>query len=197
MKCSVFSRSHFVQLERRTWKTGEEVAEEKPRSACLEREATLFLRFGCFQCPGKSAGGFDTTCADPQSGSWFGRMAEQSPTAGFELKDLIEISGQHMPINFPSRKNSFTTDIDDVPTLRLTETIEAGQLTSPLFTEEREVSANPFGVAPLREFEVLMYGRQHGQTINDTGKGKEIKHTQKTTGRTAKAQNEDTLGSHV
>ena len=47
-----------------------------------------------------------------------------------------------------------------LPSLRLTETFEAGQLTSPLFTQEQEVSANPFGVAPLREFEVLMYGRQ-------------------------------------
>ena len=65
----------------------------------------------------ESAAGFDTTCADPRNGSWFGRMAEQSPMTGYELKDLIEISGEHTPINFPSRKNSFTTDIDDVPTV--------------------------------------------------------------------------------
>ena len=36
-----------------------------------------------------------TTCVDPRSGSWFGRMAEQSPLKGFEPKDLIEISSEH------------------------------------------------------------------------------------------------------
>ena len=55
------------------------------------------------------------------------------------------------PINFPSRKNSFTTaDIDDLPAVAAsdtTETIEAGQLTSPLFTQEQEVSANPFSTS--------------------------------------------------
>ena len=76
-------------------------------------------------------------------------MAEQSPITGYEPKDLIETSIEYTPINFPTRKKSFTTDIDDVPTTvasDITETIEAGQLTSPLFTQEREVSANPFGV---------------------------------------------------
>ena len=92
-----------------------------------------------------------TTCADPRSGSWFDRMAEQRFLLGFEPKDLIEISSEHTPIKFPSRKNSFSTDIDNVPTIvaasDITDTFEAGQLTSPLFTQEREVSANPFGVS--------------------------------------------------
>ena len=75
-------------------------------------------------------------------------MAEQSPITGYELKDLIEISSEQTPINFPSRRNSFTTDID-VPTIVASDIagiIEAGQLTSPLFTQEREASANVFGV---------------------------------------------------
>ena len=80
-------------------------------------------------------------------------MAEQSPITGYEPKDLIEISSEHTPTNFPSRKNSFT-HIDDVRTVvasDITETIEAGQLTSPLVTQEREVSANPFGLSVLQQ----------------------------------------------
>ena len=68
------------------------------------------------------------TCADPRSGSLFGRMADQSPITGFEPKDLIEISSEYTPIHFPSRKNSFTADTDDVRTAiasDITETIEA------------------------------------------------------------------------
>ena len=71
-------------------------------------------------------------------------MAEQSTLTVFEPQDLIELSSEHTPINFPSRMSSFTTDIDDVPSVvasEITETIEAGQLTPPLFTQEREVSA--------------------------------------------------------
>ena len=67
-----------------------------------------------------------TTCADPRSGSWLGQVAEQSLTTGNDPKDLIEISSEHTPINFPSRKNSFSTDIDDVATVvasDVTETI--------------------------------------------------------------------------
>ena len=61
-------------------------------------------------------------------------------------KDLIEVSSEHTPTNIPSRKSSFTTDTDDVPTVAasdITETGEAEQLTSPLFTQEQEVSASP------------------------------------------------------
>ena len=68
-----------------------------------------------------------TTCADPRSGSLFGRMTEQSSITGYEPKRLIEISSEHIPINFPSRKNSFTTDIDDVPNVAasyITETFD-------------------------------------------------------------------------
>ena len=46
-------------------------------------------------------------CIDPGGGGWFGRTAEQSPLTGYEPKNLIEISSQHTPINFPSRRNSF------------------------------------------------------------------------------------------
>ena len=60
---------------------------------------------------------------------------------GNEPKDLIEVSSECTAMNLPSGRNSFTTDIDDVPTVvasDITETVEARQLTSPLFTQERE-----------------------------------------------------------
>ena len=95
------------------------------------------------------------TCADLRSGSWSGRTAEQSPFISDESKDLIEIASEHTPINFPSRKNSFNTDVNDVLTTvavsGITETIEAGQLTSPLFTQEWEVSSSPFGVSDFQQ----------------------------------------------
>ena len=77
-------------------------------------------------------------------------MAEQSPITDYEPKDLVEIFSEYTPINLVSKKNSFTTDINDVPTIvasDITETIEQRQLTSPLFTEEPEVqipSLSPF-----------------------------------------------------
>ena len=40
-------------------------------------------------------------CIDPGGGGWFGRMAEQSPLAGYEPKNPIEISSQHTSINVP------------------------------------------------------------------------------------------------
>ena len=57
---------------------------------------------------------------------------------------LIEISSQHTPKIFPSRRHSFHTDFNDVSTIAAfdgTDTMDAG-MTSLLFTQEREV--NPF-----------------------------------------------------
>ena len=92
----------------------------------------------------------ETACADPGCGSLFGRVAEQSPLTGYEPKSLIEVSSEHTPINFPSRENSFNTDFNDLTTTvaasEIAETTEAEQLTSPLFSQQREISANPFGV---------------------------------------------------
>ena len=73
-------------------------------------------------------------CNDPGGGGWFGRMAEQSPLTGFEPKNLIEISSQHTPIDFLSRRNSFSTDFNDVSTIAAsddTDTLDAG-MTSPV-----------------------------------------------------------------
>ena len=48
-----------------------------------------------------------TTCADPRTGSWFGRMAEQSFFKGHEPKDLIEISSGAHADYLPFQKEQF------------------------------------------------------------------------------------------
>ena len=83
-------------------------------------------------------------CNDPGGGVWYGRMTEQSPLTGCEPNNLVQISSAHTPIIFPSRRNSFHTDFDDVPSIAASEdaeTLDAG-VTSFLFTHHREV--NPF-----------------------------------------------------
>ena len=90
-------------------------------------------------------------CHDPGGGAWFGRMAEQSPLTSSEPNSLIEISSQNTPIIFPSRRNRFHTDFNDVPTIEASgdaDTLDAG-VTSPLFTQEREV--NPFSDSVHRQ----------------------------------------------
>ena len=88
-------------------------------------------------------------CATPQGCLLFGGMAEQRSLTGCESKALIEVGSEHTPINFPSRNDCFNTDFNDLVTTvaasEITDTI-VRQLTSPLFSRERDVSANPFGV---------------------------------------------------
>ena len=77
----------------------------------------------------------------------FGRLAEQTPLTGYEPKSLIEV----IPINKPSRKGSLDTNLEDLATTsdasEVYNTKNIEQLTSPLFSQEREVSANQFGVS--------------------------------------------------
>ena len=56
-------------------------------------------------------------------------------------------SAEHTPINYSSRKNSFDTDFTDlVAATEIIDATEMGQLTSHLFSQEREVGADPFSV---------------------------------------------------
>ena len=86
--------------------------------------------------------------ATVQGGLCFGRLAEQSPLTDVEPKSLTEVSSEHTPINLPSRKGSLDTNLDDLATTldasEVYDTTDVGRLTSPLFSQEREVSANPF-----------------------------------------------------
>ena len=86
-----------------------------------------------------------------QGGLCLGRLAEQSPLTGYEPKSLIEVISEHTPINLPSKQGSFDTNLDDLATTvdasEVYDTTDVGRLTSPLFSVEREVSANPFSVS--------------------------------------------------
>ena len=44
-------------------------------------------------------------------------VAEQSPFRGYEPMNLIETSSRHTPIIFLSRRNSVSTDFNNVPTI--------------------------------------------------------------------------------
>ena len=73
-----------------------------------------------------------------------------SPLTGYEPNSLIEISCEYAPINFPSRRNSFTTDLNDVLTVAasdVTEIHDERHLTSSLSTQEREVTASSFSAS--------------------------------------------------
>ena len=79
----------------------------------------------------------------------------------------IEVSSEHTPVNSPSRKGSLDTNPDDLGTSvdasEILDTTDVGRLASPLFSQEREVSAIPFCVSfsqthssverPMREVE--------------------------------------------
>ena len=77
--------------------------------------------------PGRLETDLVFTCAAPRSGGWFG---EQFPITCYEPNNLIEISSEHTPINFPSKRNSFRTDFNDEPTIiaasDATDTLDAG-----------------------------------------------------------------------
>ena len=84
----------------------------------------------------------------PQGGSCFGRLSEQSPLTGCEPKSLIEVSSEHTPIVLLSRSCSLDTNADDLATtLDASDISDVRRLTSPLFSQEREVGAIPFGVS--------------------------------------------------
>ena len=76
-----------------------------------------------------------------QRGLSFGRLAEQPPLTRFEPT----------PITLPSREGSLDTNVDDLATIEdasdVYDTADVGRLTSPLFSQEHEVSADPFSVS--------------------------------------------------
>ena len=97
--------------------------------------------------------GIAFSCANPRSGSIFGRMAEQSLLTGYEPENLIEVCSEHTPTSFRGVTASAQTSMTLLPqSLRLIlQRLEAEPLTSPLFTQEREVSATPFGVSEFQQ----------------------------------------------
>ena len=78
--------------------------------------------------------------------AWPNRALSQIVSPRASLKPA-----EHPPINFFSRKDNFDTDFNDLATAaaasEIIDTTEVGQLNSPLFSQEREVSGNPFSVS--------------------------------------------------
>ena len=100
--------------------------------------------------------------------------ARPNPLTGYEPKSLIEVSSERTPINIPSRTGSLDALATTVDASEIVDTTEVGQLTSPLFSQEREVSANPFrhsGVErPMRDPDLFSsIGRPVRETKSGTG----------------------------
>ena len=83
-------------------------------------------------------------CASPHGGFQFRRLVEHNPLASYEPTTCIEVSSEHTPIEYTTRRNSFNTDYNDnTTTVAASETPdmkEVGQSIAPLFSQEREVS---------------------------------------------------------
>ena len=98
------------------------------------------------------------------------RLAGQSPLTGYEPKSLIEVNSEHTIYNFPSRKGSLDTNLDDfaatVEALEFKDTTDNGRLTSQLLSQACEVSANPS--AFLRHIEAW---RNPGVDFQASGNG--------------------------
>ena len=79
----------------------------------------------------------------------------KGPSQVYEPKNFIKVSSEHTHIDSPSRQNSLSTDVNDLITTvaasDIAETIKTEPLTSPLFTQETEVSPNSFGVFDFQQ----------------------------------------------
>ena len=80
-----------------------------------------------------------------------GSQAEQFPLTGYDTKSLIEVRSEQTPINLLSRRGSLDTNADDFATTldasEVCDAIDVARLTSPRFSQEREVSAFPLSVS--------------------------------------------------
>ena len=77
------------------------------------------------------------------------RRPQSAPDYG--PKSLIEDSSVQTPINLPSKGDRLDTNLDDLATTvdasEMLDTTDVGRLTSPLLSQEREVSAVPFSAS--------------------------------------------------
>ena len=114
------------------------------------------LALGSSTSPSQLYPSTSPSTATLQGGLCFGRLAEQYPLTGYEPKSLIEVSSEHTPFILPWRRGrgSLDTNVHDLATtLRVSEVgdmTDVGRLTSPRFSQDREVSAIPFGVSCSR-----------------------------------------------
>ena len=106
--------------------------------------------------------GSGITCADPRGGGWFGRMTEQSPLTGYEPNNLIEISNEHTPITFLTRRTvsapTSTTCPAPLPRL-IPQTLWMREWFPFVYVRKRSGSSNPQQPASLH----VMYERSCGK----------------------------------
>ena len=115
-------------------------------------------------------------CATPHRGIQFGRLAESTPLTFYEPKTCIDVSSEHTPINYPSRRNSFDTYYNDLATTVAAseppDMKEVGQSTSPLLFQDREVSSDAKCGKPMepmdeRDGAVLLPGRNTPAAVTE------------------------------
>ena len=75
----------------------------------------------CTPSPETLTGIKSNSCALRQGDGQFGPLATRRPATGYEPNFCIDVSSEHTPINFPSRKDSFTLEND------LTNTVAASE----------------------------------------------------------------------
>ena len=78
-----------------------------------------------------------TPCATSPEGRQSGHLAEPLPHTGYEPKTCIDVSSEHTPINYPSRRNSFNIENND-----LTTTVAASE-NSDGFHQQAAASGSP------------------------------------------------------
>ena len=76
------------------------------------------------------------SCATPPGRLLFGQLAESTPLTGFEPETCIDVSSEHTPINYPSRRDSFNIENND-----LTTTVAAPEKTPTVFSSKRQPAA--------------------------------------------------------
>ena len=78
------------------------------------------------------------SCATPPGRLLFGQLAESTPLTGFEPETCIDVSSEHTPINYSSRRNSFNIKNND-----LTTTVEALREISDGFPQQATARGSP------------------------------------------------------
>ena len=58
----------------------------------------------------------DSRDGHPTRGLLFGHLAESTLLKGYEPKTCIDVSSEHTPMNYTSRRNSFNADYNDLTT---------------------------------------------------------------------------------
>ena len=109
-------------------------------------------------------------CATPRGGFQFGRLVEPTHFTGYEPKTCIDISSEHAPINYSSKRHSFNTEYNDLTTTVAASEIPDGfqQLTAASGSQQASSSvvnpshgADTCGAAPgswcevMSQFQVL------------------------------------------